>query len=129
RSTSTDFVFVARVYRDVADANPAATGWAREREGDGDINLVACLENTETSAVGRALANMGFTASSQRPSAEEMVKASRVRVQLTAKGQREVAKTAPTVHVQTIPALSPALADFLRLLARAERAGLVRSSR
>src|SRR6185369_9394483 len=78
RSTSTDFVFVARVYRDVADPNPAATGWARER--DGDINLVACLENTETSAVGRALANLGFTASDQRPSAEEMVKASRVRV-------------------------------------------------
>ncbi|HET7456265.1 MAG TPA: hypothetical protein VFJ74_01340, partial [Gemmatimonadaceae bacterium] len=41
---------------------PAATGWASEREGDGEVNTVACLENTETSALGRALANLGFAA-------------------------------------------------------------------
>jgi len=47
-------IFEARVYRDRGDAEPAATGWAREFEGDGEINQVACLENTETSAIGRA---------------------------------------------------------------------------
>lgn len=72
-------VFKAAVYRDEADPLPAATGWAAEKEGDGDINTVACLENTETSAIGRALANLGFTASRERPSREEMEGAARAR--------------------------------------------------
>src|SRR5919198_30 len=88
-------VFMALVYRDATDAMPAATGWASEREGDGDVNAVACLENTETSAIGRALANLGFTASRQRPSAEEMAKASRIRARFAsadrAVGPRPVA--------------------------------------
>lgn len=75
-------VFKALVYRGADDALPAATGWASERVGDGEINAVACVENTETSAIGRALANLGFTASSRRPSAEEMEKASRERARL-----------------------------------------------
>ena len=81
--TEREVVFKALVFRAAEDTRPAATGWAAEREGDGDINLVACLENTETSAVGRALANLGFTASRQRPSAEEMAKASRARAKLS----------------------------------------------
>jgi hypothetical protein len=75
-------VFKALVYREDDDTLPAATGWASERVGDGEINAVACLENTETSAIGRALANLGFTASSRRPSAEEMEKAARERARL-----------------------------------------------
>lgn len=71
--------FKALVYRNETDLVAAASGWATEREGDGDINTVACLENTETSAIGRALANLGLTASKQRPSLEEMEKASRER--------------------------------------------------
>lgn len=81
-SRDREIVFRASVYRTAEDAAPAATGWASEREGDGEINLVACLENTETSAVGRALANLGFTASLKRPSYEEMQKAERVRRRL-----------------------------------------------
>jgi hypothetical protein len=69
----------ASVFRSACDSMPAATGLAAEWEDDGDINAVACLENTETSAIGRALANLGFTASRQRPSAEEMVSAERRR--------------------------------------------------
>src|SRR3954465_5267071 len=61
-------IFKASVFRDAGQAVPSATGWAAEREGDGDINTHACLENTETSAIGRALANLGFAASSRRPS-------------------------------------------------------------
>jgi len=80
--TERDVVFRALVYRDATDGDAAATGWAAEREGDGEINTVACLENTETSAIGRALANLGFTASRERPSAEEMAKVSRRRAQL-----------------------------------------------
>jgi hypothetical protein len=81
-SRKRDIVFRAEVYRSAGDPAPAATGWASEREGDGEINLVACLENSETSAIGRALANLGFTASKKRPSYEEMQKAERARLRL-----------------------------------------------
>jgi hypothetical protein len=74
-----EVVFRASVFRTEKSRTPAATGWASERIGDGDINTVACLENTETSAIGRALANLGFTASKNRPSLEEMEKADRAR--------------------------------------------------
>ena len=80
-----EIVFCASVYRDQQSRVPAATGWASERVGDGDINTVACLENTETSAIGRALANLGFTASRFRPSLEEMEKADRARQRLVAR--------------------------------------------
>jgi hypothetical protein len=95
-------VFRAAVYRGPDERRPAATGWAAEREGDGEINTVACLENTETSAVGRALANLGFTASKQRPSAEEMAKVAR---EHTRRG------------------LSPVARDLMALIRAAERAG------
>ena len=61
--TERQVTFRAAVYRSADEAHPAATGWASEREGDGDVNAVACLENAETSAIGRALANLGFSAS------------------------------------------------------------------
>src|SRR5919206_4446029 len=70
-----EVIFQALVYRAAHDARPAATGWAAEREGDGEVNAVACVENTETSAIGRALANLGFTAARRRPSREEMTRA------------------------------------------------------
>lgn len=78
-SRDRDVVFRASVYRSADDRAPAATGWASEREGNGEINMYACLENTETSAIGRALANLGFTASLKRPSREEMQKVERAR--------------------------------------------------
>ncbi len=91
--TSVEVTFKALVFRDAATAHPAATGWASEREGDGDVNSVACLENTETSAIGRALANLGFTASLRRPSREEMEKAERAR-------QRPLVATSVPAHAR-----------------------------
>lgn len=85
-SRDRDVVFKAVVYRSSSDAEPVATGWASEREGDGEVNEVACVENTETSAIGRALANLGFTASLKRPSREEMEKAERGRSRLHRSG-------------------------------------------
>jgi hypothetical protein len=109
--TTQDVVFEARVYRSADDPEPAATGWAAEREGDGDINVAACLENTETSAVGRALANLGFTASKARPSLEEMQKA--VRAQARQAGMaRDLQREADAVT------------DVLDLLTSARRLGL-----
>ena len=125
--TDREVVFKALVFRNEADVQPAATGWAAEREGDGEINVVACLENTETSAVGRALANLGFTASRLRPSAEEMAKADRARRR--ARGGTVVplrqGERAGHLAPDRIP-LSEGAADVLVLLAEAVRAGLDR---
>jgi len=93
--TERDVVFRALVFRLESDVDVTVPRWAAEREGDGEINLVACLENTETSAVGRALANLGFTASRQRPSREEMEKATRVRAKLARQAAREAARVRP----------------------------------
>ena len=41
--------FRAAIYRNAEERRPAATGWASEKEGDGEINSTACLENAETS--------------------------------------------------------------------------------
>ncbi len=114
--TEREVTFRALVFREASDAQPAATGWASEREGDGDINTVACLENTETSAVGRALANLGFTASSKRPSREEMEKAVRVRSSLTLRSR--TAKESVMLHSQ-----ADAADDALQLLSAAVRKG------
>lgn len=75
--TDGEITFTASVYRSASDVEPSATGWAAERENDGDVNTVACLENTETSAIGRALANLGFTAAKRRSSAEDILRAGR----------------------------------------------------
>src|SRR5256885_13604213 len=73
-----------------------------KREEDGDVNAVEYLENTETSAIGRALANLGFTASAERPSREEMMRAARAR-----QAPRRVA--APRPRTAPAPAPSPLL--------------------
>lgn len=128
--TERDVVFRALVYRQADDAEPAATGWAAEREGDGEVNAVACLENTETSAIGRALANLGFTASRERPSAEEMAKASRMRFRLGvsyAAMPNDVAIGAigrPRACLPDADHKGPLVADLFALLIRAERVGL-----
>lgn len=129
--TEEEVTFRAKVYRASNDARPAATGWASEREGDGMVNEVACLENTETSAIGRALANLGFASSIRRPSAEEMAKAARVRERraLAVREAPAAPQTASHVsnreleQVATQPA-ADALADVYRLLREAERAGM-----
>ena len=56
-----------------------ATGWAEETRGDGNVNRTSHLENCESSAVGRALANAGLAGSdpAKRPSREEMAKVAR----------------------------------------------------
>lgn len=50
-----------------------ATGWAFEIDGQGMANKTSALENAETSAIGRALANAGYSGN-KRASREEMAK-------------------------------------------------------
>lgn len=110
-----EITFKALVYRSANDGFAAATGWASEREGDSDINTVACLENTETSAVGRALANLGFTASSKRPSREEMEKVARLRSSLSFRQKRD-----ESAQLQSLPNVTD---DLLEILLQAEQKG------
>jgi len=53
-----------------------ATGYAEEVRGAGNVNRTSHVENCETSAVGRALANAGMAGTdvNKRPSREEMSK-------------------------------------------------------
>lgn len=61
------------------DGVQVATGWAEEIRGQGNVNRTSHVENCETSAIGRALANAGMAGSdmSKRPSREEMAKVER----------------------------------------------------
>lgn len=54
--------------------SPDATGYAEEIVGSGNVNRTSALENCETSAIGRALANLGYASKAQRASREEMAK-------------------------------------------------------
>jgi hypothetical protein len=122
----------AFVFRSVSEVRPSTTGLASERIGDGDVNTVACLENTETSAIGRALANLGLTASSQRPSREEMDKASREHARHVAESSPTVPATRPASLTSRTPGgialqgRADRVMDALDQLDQAERAGLPR---
>jgi len=52
-------VVVAEIYPPKAE-RPVATGIAEEIRGAGNVNRTSAVENGETSAIGRALANMGL---------------------------------------------------------------------
>jgi hypothetical protein len=135
--SESEVVFKALVYRSPEERAPAASGWASERFGDGEVNTVACLENTETSAVGRALANLGLTASRNRPSLEEMQKAARAKVAATKRlvvvsprpGPGVIAaqrvKESPTdPGFYALQHAADRVTDVLQLVAEAERQGL-----
>ncbi len=70
----TRIVMRAELYADIGDTVPTTTGWAEEIRGSSMVNKTSALENTETSCVGRALANYQFQGSKKRASLEEMVK-------------------------------------------------------
>jgi hypothetical protein len=67
-------VIRAELYADIGDTVPTTTGFAEEIRGSSMVNKTSALENCETSAIGRALANYQYQGSKKRASLEEMVK-------------------------------------------------------
>jgi len=70
------WIVQAWIYRHRDDTRAIGTGMAFEVDGGQGANQTAALENAETSAIGRALANCGFSGN-KRASREEMAKANR----------------------------------------------------
>jgi len=68
----------AGAYRNRDDTEPSSTGHAFEIRGQGYVNTTSFIENGETSAVGRALANLGFKIDNGIASREEMQKVERM---------------------------------------------------
>ena len=73
-STLQRFIVKASVYRTEVDAQAWTTGYAEETVSTRGVNSTSALENCETSAIGRALANAGYVTKGKRPSREEMSK-------------------------------------------------------
>lgn len=68
------FIVQAAIYRTEVDAHPWTTGYAEETVSTRGVNSTSALENCETSAIGRALANANYASKGKRPSREEMAK-------------------------------------------------------
>jgi len=68
------YIVQAYLYRTFADSVAYSTGLAEEKIADRGVNSTSALENCETSAIARALANANYAAKGKRSSREEMTK-------------------------------------------------------
>ena len=71
---ATRYIVKAYLFKDASDGVAWATGYAEETVSSRGVNQTSALENCETSAIGRALANAGYAPKGKRPSREEMTK-------------------------------------------------------
>ena len=71
---SSRYVVKAYLFKTATDSVAWATGLAEETVTSRGVNQTSALENCETSAIGRALANAGYAPKGKRPSREEMSK-------------------------------------------------------
>jgi hypothetical protein len=71
---ATRYIVKAYLFKDAQDGVAWATGYAEETVTSRGVNQTSALENCETSAIGRALANAGYAPKGKRPSREEMTK-------------------------------------------------------
>jgi hypothetical protein len=102
-------VFYCELYADKEDKVPVATGYAEEIKSDRGVNATSFVENCETSAIGRAIANcpLQAPASGPRPSRNEMQKVER----LTTPPQ-------PQVHVPSGAFATPKQLGYIKKLAK-----------
>jgi hypothetical protein len=93
--SSSRVIVEASIYRTEADARPWTTGLAEETIQGRGVNATSALENCETSAIGRALANAGYATKGKRASREEMSKV-KAKVEVQSIVQETKAKMADT---------------------------------
>jgi len=94
----TRIVMKASLYADIADLVPTTTGFAEEVRGSSMVNKTSAIENCETSAVGRALANYQYQGAKKRASLEEIVKVYRQGAEV----QTEAPLTAAVARTQAL---------------------------
>jgi len=102
-------VFYCELYADKFDKVPVSTGYAEEVKSDRGVNATSFVENCETSAIGRAIANcpLQAPASGPRPSRNEMQKVER----LTTSSQ-------PQVHTPSGAFATPKQIGYIKKLAK-----------
>ena len=71
---ATRYIVKAYLFKNAEDGVAWSTGYAEETVTSRGVNQTSALENCETSAIGRALANAGYAPKGKRPSREEMTK-------------------------------------------------------
>jgi len=89
------FIVKASIFRTEADLRYWTSGLAEETVQGRGVNSTSALENCETSAIGRALANAGYATKGKRASREEMSKVAKV-AEVKAKIDEVKAKMADT---------------------------------
>ena len=76
--SDTRVIMVCKLFRDSADPQPFATGYAKEVISDRGVNRDFALENCETSSRGVAFKAANIGTEKNAPSREEMAKVNRV---------------------------------------------------
>ena len=103
QATDTRYIVSAELYKTEADAKACATGLASESISDRGVNSTSALENCETSAIGRALANAGYAAKGKRASREEMSKVEQFKPKYGRPGSKSAAMEMALHIVDTQP--------------------------
>jgi hypothetical protein len=97
------YIVKAWLYRTFADSTPFSSGLAEETISSRGVNATSALENCETSAIGRALANAGYASKGKRPSKEEMVKVTRAKLAEPKQDYIPVMKEDDPWTIKTVP--------------------------
>lgn len=103
QASDTRYIVSAELYKTEADAKPCSTGLASESISDRGVNSTSALENCETSAIGRALANAGYAAKGKRASREEMSKVEQFKPKYGRPGSKSAAMEMALHIVDTQP--------------------------
>jgi hypothetical protein len=96
------YIVKAWIYRTFADSTPFSSGLAEETISSRGVNATSALENCETSAIGRALANAGYASKGKRASREEMVKVTKARLTESAEKHLTVVNESDPWTIKTV---------------------------